>query len=165
MDWTKVIEAGVGVISSLAWPAAAVVMLRMVLKRYRDGIGRLIDRVKTVTYPGGQVDLLEAAEGKRAEVASLVEQVAAGDADEESRRAAGAELAVKAEQVGKISALAWLRLHPTWLHLRNAAALGQATHEDVEALNATMRDLLEREARSARAPAHRGSPDGRSGQP
>jgi hypothetical protein len=105
MDWTKAIEASAGVLSSLAWPAAGVVMLRMVLKRYHKGIGGLIDRIKSVSYPGGEVQLLEiAAEEKRAEVKVLTEQAAAPDVDEETRRRTVSELVDKAEVYGQLSA-------------------------------------------------------------
>jgi len=50
-------DATVLLASNLAWPVAVLVIASAVLATQRKPIGRLIDRVKTLKYPGGEAQL------------------------------------------------------------------------------------------------------------
>ena len=98
--------------ADLAWPAVVVVIAVVLLTTQRRAIGRLIERVNSVKYPGGEVgaalpetgpesikDLLNSLSRDMSEPAVLPELVPAEAAVRISPRPA--------------SAVARVRLHPT----------------------------------------------------
>lgn len=103
-DWAKLIEAIAGLVGAVAWPIAIVLAVWLIMRRHRDAFERFIDRVKAVSYPGGQIDLAEIEDAKKARVQELEQQLADPDADAEERRETARELANEAREWGKLSA-------------------------------------------------------------
>ncbi|MCU1676164.1 MAG: hypothetical protein JWM93_922 [Frankiales bacterium] len=64
----------------------------------------LADRVKSLSYPGGQIDLAEIEEAQKERVAELEEQVAHPGASADKVRTAAAELAKEALTLGEVRA-------------------------------------------------------------
>ncbi|MFI6594973.1 hypothetical protein ACIBHX_01925 [Nonomuraea sp. NPDC050536] len=100
-DWAKLIEAIAGLVGAVAWPVAVVLAVWLVMRRHRDAFGRLIDRVSSLQFPGGQIDLNAVVEERKAEVAELVNRVAGKGLDSEELRAAARDLAEAAEGLGR----------------------------------------------------------------
>uniref|UniRef100_UPI003F4930BF hypothetical protein n=1 Tax=Streptosporangium sp. CA-235898 TaxID=3240073 RepID=UPI003F4930BF len=109
-EWAKLIEAIAGLVGAIAWPAAIVLAVWLMMRRHRAAFGRLIDRVTAVSYPGGQIDLAEIEAAKLAEeeadqeaqVAELVEQAAGEEEGAEQRREVLEALAKQAEELGRV---------------------------------------------------------------
>jgi hypothetical protein len=61
-QWSKLITAIAGLFGAGAWPLAAVFMVWWISRKHRDVFERAIDRIKSLTLPGGtQFDLEVAA--------------------------------------------------------------------------------------------------------
>ncbi|MER6830898.1 hypothetical protein ABT352_33230 [Streptosporangium sp. NPDC000563] len=111
-EWAKLIEAIAGLVGAIAWPVAIVLAAGMVMRRYKAAFGRLIDRMTTLSYPGGQIELaaIEAAKlaeeesDQEAQVAELVEQAAGEEEGQEQRREVLKALAEQAEELGRVRA-------------------------------------------------------------
>ncbi|MFG1686993.1 hypothetical protein ACGFNP_42990 [Nonomuraea sp. NPDC049269] len=101
-EWTKLIEAIASLAGALAWPIAVVVAVRLIMKHHRMAFGRLIDRVKSFSFPGGQVDLGEIEAAQEEQVEKLVEHAADPNVSEEARRDIISTLTKEAEQLGRI---------------------------------------------------------------
>ena len=100
-EWAKLIEATSGLVSGLAWPVAVVLAVWLIMRRHNAAFSRLIDRITSLQFPGGQIDLAAAAAARREEVDELAEQVANQDAAED-RRVVVRELAASAVELGAI---------------------------------------------------------------
>ena len=101
MDSTaKLIDAIGHLLSSIAWPAAVIVIVTMLLRRHHDALDSLFRRTETAKFPGG----LELAFSKFEEQADKVEQAATKVLDaahEEDRESAVAELVREKEELGR----------------------------------------------------------------
>ncbi|MEU7857847.1 hypothetical protein [Nonomuraea sp. NPDC049141] len=58
-QWAKLIEAVGGLLTGLAWPVAVVLAVWLIMRRHNAAFGRLIDRVTSLQFPGGQIDLAD----------------------------------------------------------------------------------------------------------
>ncbi|MER5326757.1 hypothetical protein [Streptosporangium roseum] len=101
-DWAKLIEAIANLVGALAWPIAVVLAVWLIMRRHQMAFGRLIDRLKSFSFPGGQIDLTEIEAAQQVQVDNLVEQAVNPDADEAARRNAVHSLSKEAEQLGRI---------------------------------------------------------------
>ncbi|MGP4100179.1 hypothetical protein [Nonomuraea sp. KM90] len=99
-DWAKLIEAIAGLLGAVAWPVAIVLATRIVIRRHRLAFERLIDRVQSISYPGGQVDLGQIAIEQEHHVGALVQEASAEDLEPEQREALVRRLAREAERLG-----------------------------------------------------------------
>ena len=104
-DWAKLIEAVAALMTGLAWPVAIVVAVWLTMRRHRDAFVRLIDRVNTVQFPGGQIDLAKAEAEQLAHVEELTRAVSTTP-DTADRQQAAESLAVEAEALGRIRSYA-----------------------------------------------------------
>jgi hypothetical protein len=68
-------ESAVLLAGDLAWPVAVLVIATLVLATQRQPIGRLIDRIKSLKYPGGEADLSVVAEAGVAVISTAVESL------------------------------------------------------------------------------------------
>lgn len=100
--WAKLIEAIAGLVGAVAWPVAIVVAVWLIMRRHRAAFGRLIDRVKSVSYPGGQIDLEAIESEQAAQVEVLVEQVADPQASPQQIEQGARQLAKDAENLGRV---------------------------------------------------------------
>ena len=101
-EWAKLIQAIAGLVGAVAWPVSIVLAVWLVMRRHRDAFERFVDRIRSLTYPGGQIDLGEAVDAGKARVEELAEQVATPDVAEEERREIARELARQAQRLGAI---------------------------------------------------------------
>ncbi|GAA1690469.1 hypothetical protein GCM10009733_103330 [Nonomuraea maheshkhaliensis] len=101
-QWAKLIEAIAGLIGAVAWPVAVVLAVWLIMRRHRDAFDRLLDRLKTLTYPGGQVDFDAVAEEQQHQVEVLSKQIADSDTDDMGRRLYAQLLAEQAERLGEL---------------------------------------------------------------
>jgi hypothetical protein len=101
-QWAKLIEAIGGLVGAAAWPIAIVVAVGLIMRRHNAAFSRLIDRITSLQFPGGQIDLSEAVAAQKEQVEELAEEVASQDTDEEQRRQAAHQLAVSAADLGRI---------------------------------------------------------------
>ncbi|WP_327585024.1 hypothetical protein OHA25_56560 [Nonomuraea sp. NBC_00507] len=101
-QWAKLIEAIAGLVGAVAWPVAVVLAVWLIMRKHRDAFDRLLDRLKTLTYPGGQVDFDAVTEEQQHQVEVLSEQIADSDTDEMRRRQAAHQLAEEAEKLGEL---------------------------------------------------------------
>ncbi|GAA2861594.1 hypothetical protein [Nonomuraea rubra] len=101
-DWAKLIEAIAGLVGAVAWPVAVVLAVWLIMRRHRTAFERLIDRVKSVSYPGGQIDLDAIESRQAAHVETLVEQVLDPDAKREDIQQIARQLAEDAEHLGRV---------------------------------------------------------------
>jgi hypothetical protein len=100
-NWAKLIDSIAGLTGPMGWPLAVVASAWLIMRRYREAIERLIDRINNMAFAGVEVNLTAAAEVQKSQVERLAEQVVATNADEEERREAAKRLAVQAEQYGR----------------------------------------------------------------
>lgn len=68
-------ESAVLLVGDLAWPVTVLVIVVIVLTTQRDPIGRLIDRMRSFKYPGGEAELEVVAEAGVAVISSTVESL------------------------------------------------------------------------------------------
>lgn len=101
-EWAKLIEAIGGLVTGLAWPVAVVLAVWLIMRRHNAAFGRLIDRVSSLQFPGGQLDLNAVVEEQQAEVAELANRASKPDLDEEAREDAVKDLAEAAEELGRM---------------------------------------------------------------
>ncbi|RCG32010.1 hypothetical protein DQ384_05570 [Sphaerisporangium album] len=108
-DWAKLIEAIAGLVGAVAWPIAVVLAVWLIMRRHRDAFERLIDRVTSLSFAGGEIALAESKldareKEQRQRVDALEEQLAGDDAPEDTRRVILRELTSEAETLGRVSA-------------------------------------------------------------
>lgn len=101
-EWAKLIEAIGGLVTGLAWPIAVVLAVWLIMRRHNAAFGRMIDRITSLQFPGGQIDLTEAVAAQREQVDELAEQVATQDASDDERRKAAQYLVEQAAGLGQI---------------------------------------------------------------
>jgi hypothetical protein len=65
-------DSAVLMAANLAWPVVVLIIATLVLASQRDPVGRLIDRIKTLKYPGGQADLGAVPEAGADDLRTLV---------------------------------------------------------------------------------------------
>ncbi|MFI7134612.1 LuxR C-terminal-related transcriptional regulator [Nonomuraea sp. NPDC050153] len=104
-EWAKLIEAVAQLVGAIAWPMAIVLGVRMVMRRHRDAFERLIDRVRSVSYPGGQVDLADLTVEQEQQVERLAEQAAAETVSPGQREELVRRLTLEAERLGGLRLL------------------------------------------------------------
>jgi hypothetical protein len=68
-------ESAVLLAGDLAWPVAVLFIAVLVLVTQRQPIGRLIDRIKSLKYPGGEAELGLVAEASVAVISTAVESL------------------------------------------------------------------------------------------
>ncbi|GII65620.1 hypothetical protein Skr01_57050 [Sphaerisporangium krabiense] len=85
-EWAKSIESIAHLVGALAWPIAVVLAVWLLMRRHHTAFGRLIDRVKSFGFPGGQVDLGEIEAAQEDQVDKLVEQAVDPGASEDLRQ-------------------------------------------------------------------------------
>jgi hypothetical protein len=68
-------ESTVILAGDVAWPATALVLAAILLMTQRGPIGRLIDRVKSFKYPGGEADLSVVAEAGVTVISTAVQSL------------------------------------------------------------------------------------------
>ncbi|GAA4579755.1 hypothetical protein GCM10023194_06170 [Planotetraspora phitsanulokensis] len=133
-DWAKVIDSIAGLVDAIAWPLAVIVAVWLIMRRHRNAIERLIDRITKVGFPGGEIDLSGVIAGKEAQVEELEQEVVAPDRDEEERREAARRLAAEAEELGRIREIRTVYVDPSRLDAlktyRFLAALSQSSSDD-----------------------------------
>ncbi|MFC4535277.1 helix-turn-helix transcriptional regulator [Sphaerisporangium dianthi] len=110
--WAKLIEAIAHLVGAIVWPVAIVVGVRMVMRRHRDAFERLIDRVRSFSYPGGQVDLADLTVEQERQVERLVEQASVESLSHEEREKAVRQLMLEAERLGSLRLLSEADLTP-----------------------------------------------------
>ncbi|MBF8193041.1 hypothetical protein ITP53_46695 [Nonomuraea sp. K274] len=114
-DWAKLIEAVAGLVGAVAWPAAFAVAVWLVMRRHKDAVARLIDRLEQIMLPGGlEIHLKVAEQQARDDIQSLVER-AATELDPHARKQAAEELAERAEELGALGILSrgpWVEAEP-----------------------------------------------------
>ncbi|MFF4193342.1 LuxR C-terminal-related transcriptional regulator [Nonomuraea sp. NPDC001831] len=109
-DWAKLIEAIAGLVGAVAWPVAVVLAVWLIMRRHRDAFGRLIDRVSSLQFPGGQIDLAAVEAKQEEQVATLAGQVVSPELDAAERQDAVQDLVAAAESLGRIRG----ELDKTW---------------------------------------------------
>ncbi len=75
------------------------------MRKHRDAFERLLDRLKTLTYPGGQVDFEAVADEKQQEVDRLYEEVVAAVPEDGQHRRAAQQLVTEAEKLGALNSI------------------------------------------------------------
>jgi len=88
-------ESAVLLAGDLAWPLTVLIIVAILLASQRGPIGRLIDRIKSLKYPGGEAELT-LAEGNADVISTLVDALSRGmgelaEQSEPTRPAAGSE--------------------------------------------------------------------------
>ncbi|MFI7232626.1 hypothetical protein ACIBO5_56400 [Nonomuraea angiospora] len=106
-EWAKLIESVAGLVTAVAWPVAAVTVVRLLFSRHRAAVERLLDRIQAVSYPGGQIDLAITEADQRAQVAELAERLAAPETDAASRRQLARHAVEQAEHLGRLREATW----------------------------------------------------------
>ncbi|MFF3667222.1 hypothetical protein [Microtetraspora malaysiensis] len=148
-DWAKLIEAIAGLVGAVAWPTAIVLAVWLIMRRHRSAFERLIDRVKAVSYPGGQIDLTEIETQKQERVEELTQRAAAPEITEDERRETALKLAEEAEMLGAFRAERGLvdigRDRPVWVPFGWLAEASQ----NPSLIDAALRRIRDYPARSA----------------
>jgi hypothetical protein len=99
----EVIEAITGLLGAIAWPIATVVIVLLVLRRHREAVNRMIDRIHTFSYPGGQLEMSEIKESQQ-RVIELQAQAKDEVADPRIRREDVEKLVEEAKRLGRLEA-------------------------------------------------------------
>ncbi|HEX6521762.1 MAG TPA: hypothetical protein VF070_17420 [Streptosporangiaceae bacterium] len=68
-------ESAVLLAGDLAWPVTVLVIATLLLVTQREALGRLIDRIKSLKYPGGEAELGMVAEAGVAVISTAVESL------------------------------------------------------------------------------------------
>jgi len=68
-------ESAVLLAGDLAWPVTVLVIAILLLVTQREALGRLIDRIKSLKYPGGEAELEMVAEAGVAVISTAVESL------------------------------------------------------------------------------------------
>ncbi|MFC7384179.1 helix-turn-helix transcriptional regulator [Sphaerisporangium rhizosphaerae] len=111
-EWAKLIEAIAQLLGAVVWPVAIVLGVRMIMRRHRDAFERLIDRVRSLSYPGGQVDLADLTVEQERQVEHLVERAGVESLSHEEREGIVRQLMLEAERLGGLRLLSEADLTP-----------------------------------------------------
>lgn len=104
-EWARLIDSLAGLVTAVAWPVAAVMVVRFLARRHRAAFERLLDRVTAVSYPGGQIDLVVVEQ--EAQVEELAGRLAGAETDP-AERLRMARLAIeRAEHLGRLREATW----------------------------------------------------------
>ncbi|MBB5084986.1 hypothetical protein [Nonomuraea endophytica] len=106
-DWARLLDSAAALVSALAWPLALVLSVRLVIRRHRAAFERLVDRVKVVTYPGGQIDLAVIEASQEAQVEELAERLTRAEADDAERLRAARLIVGRAVELGRLREATW----------------------------------------------------------
>jgi hypothetical protein len=84
-------DSAVLLAANLAWPAVVLVVATLLLATQRKPVGRLIDRIKTLKYPGGEAQLGGAVSETGADTIQTLADTLSRDLSERSEREEPAE--------------------------------------------------------------------------
>ncbi|WP_091090606.1 hypothetical protein [Nonomuraea wenchangensis] len=101
-EWAKLIEAIAGLVGAVAWPVAVVVAVWLIMRKHRDAFERLLDRLKTLSYPGGQVDFDAVVKEQQHRVEQLQDEVVAAVPVDGQHREAALQLVEESRKLGAI---------------------------------------------------------------
>jgi hypothetical protein len=82
-------DSAVLMAADIAWPAVVLVVATVVLATQRKPLGRLIDRIKTLKYPGGEAELGGAVPEEGAETIQALVDTLSRNLSERTEQAAG----------------------------------------------------------------------------
>jgi hypothetical protein len=90
-------DSAVLLAGDLAWPIVVLFVATVLLASQRAPLGRLIDRIKTLTYPGGGAELSAVSEGGADKIQSVVDTLSRDPLSERAERAVPREQTVGTE--------------------------------------------------------------------